>query len=86
MRQEGCTYGRINREKIVNLESQMNKIDLKLDSISLENKNMFNHFTERYELMFKGLEKRVPQWVLVIGVIASSIITGLIMFIATGGN
>lgn len=86
MKTEGCTYGKINREKIINLEGQMNKIENKLDGIALENKNMFNHFTERYEAMFKGLEKRVPQWVFAIGVIASSLITGLVMFIATGGN
>jgi hypothetical protein len=78
-----CSFGLVTRERVDTLDIKVNSINNKLDQIITENKNMFNHFTERYEKMFKEMADRLPKWILFVGSIGSSILTGLIMWILT---
>jgi hypothetical protein len=54
-----------------------------LQNIQESNTNMFNHFTERYEEMFKETAERMPRWVVIMGTLGGSIIGALIIWAVT---
>ena len=80
----GCTFGIINRERIEVLDKKMEGVDKKLDKIIDGNKEMFNHFTERYESMFEQLRSRVPIWVSVLFTIGGIMLSAMLTYILTG--
>lgn len=80
---DGCEFGRVNRLRLKGLEENQDKIMLGIENIDTKTTNMFNHFTERYEEMFKKAMSKVPQWALAIGAIGSFILGALIVFVIT---
>lgn len=66
----------VNEEIISNLYDIKNS----LCEIQSENEEMFNHFTERYEEMFKQIQKKtIPVWLLFILTMLSSTTVGIII-------
>lgn len=80
---KSCEYGRINRMRIERLEEGQIQIMNTLKDIQNSNKEMFNHFTDRYEQMFKETAKRMPTWVTVIGTCGGALLGGLLIWALT---
>ena len=80
---DGCEFGRVNRARLERLEEGQRSIMLSLDSIQKSNTNMFNHFTERYEAMFKETADRMPKWVVVMGTLGGTLIGALVIWALT---
>lgn len=82
---EGCEYGRVNRAKLENISGQVGECLTGINKISEKNEQMFNHFTERYEEMFKEAMTKFPQWIIVVAGIGGVIIGSLAIFALTHG-
>lgn len=80
---KGCEFGRFNRARIDRLEETQSQIMKSLKDIQNSNTEMFNHFTERYEKMFKELEDRMPKWVVIVGALGGTLIGGLLIWAVT---
>lgn len=78
-----CEFGRVNRMRVEKLEEGQVEILKSLKEIKDSNTNMFNHFTERYEQMFKETANRLPVWVLVMGSMGSALLGGLLIWALT---
>lgn len=69
--------------RIENIEKNQVEILDSLTQIRKKNEEMFNHFTETYEQMFKEAMNKTPMWVSVIGTIAGGLIGALIVWALT---
>jgi ferric iron reductase protein FhuF len=79
----GCEWGRTNRLSINAIEKTQTDIMSALKDIQKNNTEMFNHFTERYEEMFKEAMTKVPQWIVAITGIAGALLGGLAIWALT---
>lgn len=79
----GCEFGRTNRLFIEDIKKNQGKIMVSLDAIQKDNKEMFNHFTERYEIMFEKMREKVPQWVVIFIGLMGALLGGLAVWAFT---
>ena len=70
----------LNKQSISHLREGLTRIEDIVIDIKKENKEMFNHFTEKYEKIFKELKERLPRW----AVWALTILAAIIGALAQG--
>jgi len=75
-----CDLSRENSILIKSLKENLCGIKKSVDKIESSNKEMFNHFSERYEQMFEKLRNRVPFWMTAATTGLSSILTGIVVY------
>ena len=75
MVENGCSYGKVTRTMVDNIQKSLDRIESK-------NTEMFNHFSERYEVMFEKLRSRAPySLTIVISILATFLgIAGTLLF------
>jgi len=83
LNKDGCEFGRVNRLQITALQQGQTDIMLGIKEVREKNVEMFNHFTERYEKMFKETANRMPTWVTIVGSIGGILLGGLIVWAVT---
>ena len=52
----------LNKQSITVLKEGMHRIEDIVVDIRKDNKEMFNHFTDRYEKIFENTSNRLPKW------------------------
>lgn len=80
---KNCDLSKENNIMIQALKENITSIKDSVGKIENSNKEMFNHFSERYEIMFEKLRNRIPYWVVISSTILGSILTGLAVFLIT---
>jgi len=79
----GCEFGRSNRMHIETIQKNQDSIMTSLKEIQITNKEMFNHFTDKYEAMFKEAMTKTPSWITAVAGISGVIIGGLAIWALT---
>lgn len=71
-----CAFGRENRVMIVNMESNIKRIEDKVDK-------GFANIDTRITELFNHQSSKLPRWVTIAGSVFSALLTGLGMWILT---
>ena len=74
----------LNKQAIHTIQLSQVRQEKLLEEIQKSNKEMFNHFTEKYEAIFKDLKDRLPRWAvwslnllcLLLGAVLSGVLSG----------
>jgi len=80
---KSCEFGRVNRLRIETIEENQKELMTGIKDIKEKNEQMFNHFTETYEAMFKEAMSKSPQWMTVLAGIFGALIGGLAIWALT---
>ena len=76
VRKVGCEVGAVNRQKIEDLKETVINIEKKIDISTKE-------LSEKMTDLYNHQSSRLPMWTTIIIGLLSSIVTGLVVFLAT---
>jgi len=73
MTKDGCSYGNVTRQMVVDIKESIDasfkKIDTSLTNIKEDNKQLYNH-----------MSSRLPMWASILFTILGSLVVGLIVY------